>query len=245
MHVSPAASRAVLGPDGADREAIVIQRAKIFVALSCFLVLVTTRSVHAADAENDDVDVTNSPVADELNELGVEYQRLADAQRRATPADGAQKTDEQLSDEEWLKQGRAESAKTTDPDEEMLPRFLAFAKNNQDSQFALDALAFTIRRGGSQTGNVQGKPWQLKEQAIDVVLAQHMDDSRVVYVLDSLSGSLPSQKTESFLRQAIEHSPDRYVQAAAGFSLRTTMTLLAMPTSGLPADQGQGAPVEL
>ena len=46
-----------------------------------------------------------------------------------------------------------------------------------------------------------------------------MNDPRVIHVFDSLSGSLPSQKTESFLRKALKTTPHRTTQAAAGLSL--------------------------
>jgi peroxiredoxin len=128
-------------------------------------------------------------------------------------------SDKELSDEEWLKQLREQDARFPDADELLLPRFLTFAAAHRDSRFALDALAFVIRRGGPQTGDVVGKPWQLQETAIDAVSADHMHDSRIVHVLDMLSGSIPSPKTEAFLRKAFEQSSERTVQAAAGLSL--------------------------
>jgi thiol-disulfide isomerase/thioredoxin len=51
------------------------------------------------------------------------------------------------------------------------------------------------------------------------MLEQHMDDPRVVHVFDSLSGSLPSRKTEVFLRHGFENGTERSTRAAAGLSL--------------------------
>ena len=56
-----------------------------------------------------------------------------------------------------------------------------------------------IDRGGPATGDVHGKPWQLKEQAVDIVAKQHLDDPRVAYVFDLLAGALPSERAEAFL----------------------------------------------
>lgn len=195
--------------------------AKTCVVFSCLVLAIAVQSLCAADAKPDDLDIGADPVAAELSELGQEFQRLSKAQiqARSNPNDGGEQADDKLSDEEWLRQGQAEDAKTPDPDTEMLPRLLAFAKKHPDSPFAFDALFFVIRRGGPQTGDVHGKPWQIKEQSLDTVWADHMKDPRLVHLLEELGGSLPSRKTESFLRRAMEAGPDRSVQAAAGFHL--------------------------
>jgi peroxiredoxin len=193
--------------------------AKACVALGSVLLALAARPSRAAEPEVPQIETGGDAVRAELNQLGLEYKRLAQAQALATPADETQKSDEQLSDEQWLKQERAAEANAPDPDSELLPRFLEFAKRHPDSPFALDALAFVIYRGGPETGDVYGKAWQTKELAIDLVLAQHMTDPRVAHVLESLGGSIPSPKTEAFLKQAFENSPDRNVQAAAEFGL--------------------------
>lgn len=123
-----------------------------------------------------------------------------------------------MTDEEWLKLYR-ESAALPDPDSQMLPRFMAFAKNHRRSPLALDALALIIRRGGPANGDVRGPEWQLKEEAIEVIMEHHMDDARVIHVLDSLCGSIPSKQTESILRTTFEHGADRSTRAAAAFAL--------------------------
>jgi hypothetical protein len=101
----------------------------------------------------------------------------------------------------------------------MIPRFFEFAKQHSHSPFAFDALFVIVRRGGPQTGNVHGKPWQIKEQALDLVWQQHHDDPRIVFLFEQLGGSLPSQKTERFLRRALDESPARDIQVAAAFHL--------------------------
>ena len=164
-------------------------------------------------------EAAKDPVAVALQELGNAYMKAAAERRRAMPPDGPEVSDKEMSDDEWLKQMREQDARFPDADEQLLPRFLAFAKAHPDSPYALDALAFVIRRGGPQTGDVMGMPWQLKESAIDAVSEQHMHDPRVVHVFDMLSGSLPSPKTETFLRRAFEQSPQPAVRAAAGLSL--------------------------
>ena len=185
--------------------------------LVCLLMSISISIVRADEREIDGVE--NDPVAAELRELGEEYGRMEDGQRRALPPDGIEKSGVDLSDEEWLKQGLEMQAELPDPDTQLLPRFLAFAKDHPDSSTAFDAIAFIIRRGGPATGNVHGIPWQLKEQAIDLVLEHHMDNPRIVHLVDMLSGSLPSQKTESFLRHVFENGTNRTTQAAACFGL--------------------------
>jgi hypothetical protein len=103
----------------------------------------------------------DSQVRLELLQLGEEYKRVEDEQLRTLPPDGAADTDDALSDKEWLAKGREIESRMPGADAIMLPRILALAKKFPESPFALDALAFVIRRGGPQTGNVHGQPWQL------------------------------------------------------------------------------------
>ena len=131
----------------------------------------------------------------------------------APPADGGKESDGEISDEDFLRQDRALEAAHPGPDGILLPRFLTLAKAHPQSPVALDALAFLIMRGGFQTGDVQGEPWRIKEQAIDLVAQDHMADPRVIHVFKLLSGSLPSRKAEAFLRQAMQSSPDRTTRA--------------------------------
>ena len=187
------------------------------LCIICFLISCGCQLMMAAEPKLDSVD--DGQVQAKLRELGKEYQRLEDARRHAIPNDAAEETDSDISDEEWLRIDRATETIAPLPDSELLPRFLALAKNHPESPYAFDALAFVIRRGGAATGDVQGKPWQIKEQAIDLVLEQHMDDPRVVHVFGSLSGSLPSRKTEVFLRHGFENGTERCTRAAAGLSL--------------------------
>ncbi|MEX2112007.1 MAG: TlpA disulfide reductase family protein [Pirellulales bacterium] len=159
------------------------------------------------------------PVAAELEQLGADYDRVQNERIRALPPDGGNVSDQELSDDEWMRQGREWEAKYPDPDLVMLPGYVALAEKYPQSPFALDALAFVIMRGGYHTGDVHGEPWQFKEQAIDLVAKHHMADPRVAYVFKLLAGSLPSQKAETFLRQALERDPNRTVRAAAGYNL--------------------------
>jgi hypothetical protein len=96
---------------------------------------------------------------------------------------------------------------------------LDFAKRHRDPPFAFDALLFVITRGGAQTSNVHGKPWQLKEDALDFVWASHARDPRMFIVLEMLASSLPSAKTEAFLRRAFQHGPNKAIRAAAAYNL--------------------------
>jgi hypothetical protein len=169
--------------------------------------------------------VPADPVANELNRLAVEYERLAKVQReafKATPDGlngGGKPADMKLSDAEWLKQGREIEESVVDPDNEMIPRFLELAKRYPDSPYAFDALFFVILRGGSQTGNVGGKPWQLKEESLDLVWKSHANDPRLFTILQQLGGTLPSVKTEAFFKRVIEESHDRSLQAAGAYNL--------------------------
>ncbi|MCG8450576.1 MAG: TlpA family protein disulfide reductase [Pirellulales bacterium] len=164
-------------------------------------------------------DTITDPVAKQLYELGLEYKKLEEVRSRAFPADGGKVTNDDLSDEEWLRQDRATEDKVPLPDTVLLPEFFALAKKHPTSPFAFDALAFVIRRGGPATGDVEGKPWQIKEQAIDLMLENHMDDPRIAHVFDILDGSLPSRKTEAFLRHAIENGSEPITRAAASVGL--------------------------
>ncbi len=159
------------------------------------------------------------PVAAELEQLGTENENLWREWRQLSPPDGAEESDAKLSDEEWLRQERELQIDHPGPDEIVLPRILSLAKDHPQSTFALDALAVLIRRGGYHTGDVYGQPWQLKEQALDLVEQHHMADPRVVHIFTLVSGSLPSHKEEAFLRHAFASAPTRAARAAAGFSL--------------------------
>jgi thiol-disulfide isomerase/thioredoxin len=180
---------------------------------------------HVRADEPDSFKVPADPVAIELNRLAVEYERLAKLQReafKATPDGldgGAKPADTKLSDAEWLKKGREIEEKAVDPDNEMTPRFFDLAKRYPDSPYAFDALFFVILRGGPQTGNIGGKPWQLKEAAIDLVWKSHADDPRLFIILHQLGGALPSAKTEAFFKRVIDEGHDRSSQAAAAYNL--------------------------
>jgi thiol-disulfide isomerase/thioredoxin len=172
----------------------------------------------AIATEPDFGDWKQDEVAGELIALDKEYLRLYEEWDKSIPDnDGAAFADATISDEDWLKQAQEESDRH--PDTRLLPRYLAIAEQHSDSPFALDALIFVIGRGGPSTGNVHGKSWELKEQAIDIVAKEHLDDPRVAYVFDQLAGALPSDKTEAFLRTAFTKAPDRATRAAAGYHL--------------------------
>ena len=220
-----------LGPSGASwnrigspkyQETQMQLRSLIHVGIALFLLAIGVWSVEAAEPSN--AAPANDPVAADLEKLSNEYKQAASEWLRAIPPDGAEETDKEMSDEEWLRIGREQEAKFPGPDEQLLPRFLALANAHPKSQYGLDALAFVIRRGGPQTGDVLGEPWQLKERAIDAMKEHHWDDPRVVHVFDILSGSIPSRKTEAFLRQAYEQSPQPAVRAAAGLNLARSLS---------------------
>ncbi len=192
-------------------------RSKIWMTICCVLVTINAGFIWTAEAEPDGTEVDG--VAAQLTKLGQEYIRIADGQRRVMSLDGTDVADMELTDEEWMAVDRELQSQAPDPDDELLPEFLSLARNYPESPYALDALAFVIRRGGPATGDVHGKPWQLKEQAIDLVLADHMDDPRVVHVFEFFGGCLPSEKTETFLRHAYENGQERKIRAAAGLSL--------------------------
>jgi thiol-disulfide isomerase/thioredoxin len=171
--------------------------------------------------------------AAELSRLAAEYERLSTLRHEAikgTPEGingGAKRTDETLSDEEWLKAGREIDSKLVDPDSEMLPQFLEFAKSHPDSPYAFDALFRVIYRGGPQTGDVHGKPWQLKEEALDIAWKFHANDPRLFILLGQLGGSLPSHKTEAFFKQVLDKGPNKKAQAAAAYNLARYYATLA------------------
>jgi len=193
----------------------------LIVGLAFFLGIQTRLGTHHA---RENARTNTALVALEFDALGQEYGRLSNAQAESLwgigdEAFGSALTDETLSDEEWLERGPAADAKTPDPDTEMLPRFLDFANQHPNSPLAFDALFLIIRCGGPQTANVHGKPWHLKEQALDIVWANHSQDPRIAHVFELLGGSLPSQKTEAFLKRASESIPNRAIRAAATFQL--------------------------
>jgi peroxiredoxin len=182
-----------------------------------------------AELRNPDAQSNEDAVSAAFNELGAEYDRLWKVEFK-THADGKNsddKSDEHLSDEEWLKRARAAVGKTLDPDSAMLPRLLAFAKSRADSPLAIDALFIVVRRGGNQTGEVYGLPWQTKEEALDHDWSRQMKDPRFAYVLEQLSGSIPSRKTETFLRSAMQHATNPNAVAAATFYLASYYQNLA------------------
>jgi dienelactone hydrolase/thiol-disulfide isomerase/thioredoxin len=185
----------------------------------------------AEDAES--FNVPADPVAVELVKLMAEYDRLNKLRQEAYKAtaeglgDGGKPADEKLSDKEWLEQGRKIDAKAVDPDVAMLPRFLELAKSHPDSPYAFDALFFVISRGGPQTGDVFGKPWQLKEEAIDLIWKSHAKDPRLFTILEQLGGALPSDKTQALLKRAMDEGPDKSVRAAGAYNLASYYATLA------------------
>jgi thiol-disulfide isomerase/thioredoxin len=152
------------------------------------------------------------------------YNRLADAQSEALAAigddaDATALTDAALTDEEWMSQGPGANPDIPNPDAQLLPEFLDFAKQHPNSPFAFDALFFVVLRGGPQTAEVHGAPWQAKEEALEVAWDDHAADPRIIHLFELLGGSLPSQRAEAFLKRAIESASDRTVRAAATFHL--------------------------
>ena len=109
----------------------------------------------------------------------------------------------------------------------MLPQFLEFAKSHPDSRYAFDALFFVISRGGPATGDVHGKPWQLKEEALDLVWKDHANDPRLFTILEQLGGALPSHKTEAFLKRVMEEGTTNDAKAAAAYNLARYYATLA------------------
>lgn len=172
------------------------------------------RSAQPADAQPDD-----DPVRARLSDLGSQFDVLSDINQKLLPADGAELSDSSLTDEEWLAQGRAAEARVPDPELIVLPQLMGLAKQHPDSPYALDALAFVVFHGGPLTGDVRGVPWRLKEQALTLLQEQHLDDPRIARVFDDLGGSLPSAKTEAFLRHALASGPTKSTRAAAALGL--------------------------
>lgn len=155
----------------------------------------------------------------QITELAEEYVRIEKESLLISPPDGEELSDETLTDEEWLRKGRHVESKRVDPDSALLPEFLDIAKSHPKSPYSFDVLFFVIRKGGPQTGNVDGIPWQIKEDALDIVAAEHTNDSRFVYLLDMLSHSLPSKKTEAIYQKVIEEASDPRTLAAAHLHL--------------------------
>ncbi len=202
----------------------------------CLISLLTIGNERVLQADEPETfEVPSDSAAAELGRLATEYERLSTLYHealKATPKrlnDGAKRNDETLSDEEWLKAGREfeSKLKSLDPDAEMLPQLLEFAKRHPGSPYAFDALFRVICRGGPQTGDVHGKPWQLKEEALDVAWKSHANDPRLFILLEKLGGSLPSHKTETFLKQALDKGPNKSAQAAAAYSLASYYVTLA------------------
>ena len=203
-------------------------RTRISIGILCLAFFsINSRCLQAVEAENEIED----PAYAELIELGNEYVRLNEYRRQAdrqeeeeerlVTIDLLEETDASLSDEEWLAQWRAElrrfNDKAPDPDDELCPRLLSFAKKYPSSPFAFGALTCVIYRGGPQTGLIGGTPWQSKEEALDLVSSKYMNDQRIVILLEQLAGSFPSAKSMSFFRKVIEKSPDRMIRAAAEY----------------------------
>lgn len=197
-------------------------RMTISIGILCLAFFsIDSRCLHAVETENESED----PAYAELIELGHEYVRLADRQEeeeeRLDTIEAEVSPDASLPDEEWLKQRRALwhrfNDKAPDPDSELCPRLLSFAKKHPNSPFALGALTFVIYRGGPQTGMIGGTPWQSKEEALDLVSSKYMHDPRIVILLEQLAGSIPSTKSISFYKNAIEKAPNRTTRAAAEY----------------------------
>ena len=187
--------------------------------------LIVTHSAQLRANEAASFKVPTNPVAVELIKLVADYDRLNKLQQEAYKANpeglgGATKpTDEKLSDEDWLKQGREIEAKSVNPDSELLPRYLELAKSHPESPYAFDALFFVILRGGPQNGDVYGNPWKLKEEALDLVWKSHTKDPRLFIILQKLAEALPSRKTEALLQRVLNEGPDRNSQAAGAYNL--------------------------
>jgi thiol-disulfide isomerase/thioredoxin len=203
----------------------------IFISLTGLFVVNMQRPLLADEPEPFKVPAGSDAL--ELSRLAAEYERLSTIEHEALKSsgeglnDGAKPTDEILSDEEWLRIGREIDSKLVDPDAEMLPQFLAFAKQHPSSRYAFDALFRVIYRGGPQTGDVHGKSWQLKEEALDVAWKSHANDPRLFILLEQLGGSLPSHKTEAFLKQVLDKGPNQGAQAAAAYNLARYYAALA------------------
>ncbi len=183
-----------------------------WIGLACLSMAV----VAGCDPPVEKVDGDN--VEAQLRTMGEEYERLTEAFYAVPSGEEQPQYKSDMTDAEWLKLYYEQTSKPY-PDAQVLPSFLAFAEDHKHSPLAFDALAFAIRRGGPATGELHGTPWQIKEQSIDILFKQHMDEPRIVHVFDCLCGSIPSEKTELLLRKGFENGTDRTVRAAAGFYL--------------------------
>jgi len=183
-----------------------------WIAVACLIMAVD------AGCDRPEEKVDGDDVEAELRTLCDDYDRLLEAVYAVSSGDEQPPYKSDMTDEEWLKLYYEQTSKPY-PDAQMLPRFLAFAKDHKDSPFAFDALAFAIRRGGPATGELHGIPWQIKEQSIGILVKQHMNDPRIVHVFDCLAASIPSEETELLLRRGFENGTDRPMRAAAGLSL--------------------------
>jgi len=166
----------------------------------------------------------SDPVAAELERLRREHSQLWDARDEAIPADYHQPTDMALSDDVWLQARRAAQASAPNPDT-LLPQFVAFAQNHSTSPLAFDALFYVVSVTAFKEFRDEGKPWPVREQALELAWADHQDDPRLVHLLARLA--VPSRQSESFLKRALANAPDRAVRAAAAFHLAEYYCMLA------------------
>jgi hypothetical protein len=120
-----------------------------WIAISCLVMAVDAQ----CDRPEEKVDGDN--VEAQLRTLGEEYERLLKAFYAVSSGDEQPPYRSDMTDEEWLKIYYEQTSKPY-PDSQMLPRFLAFAKDHKESPFAFDALAFAIWRGGPATGDLAG-----------------------------------------------------------------------------------------
>lgn len=185
-----------------------LQRSRCFalMVIVCLILSTGGRCVWADDE-----------IAAELRQLGEEYDSLCETMYADSSSDQPEYASE-MTDATFLEHYYRESSRPN-PDSVMLPRFLTFAEKHSNSPLAFDALAFVVWRGGPATGTLHATPWKSKEQAIDVVMANHMDDPRLVHLFDILSGSIPSLKTETFLRMGLQRGRDLDTRASACLAL--------------------------
>ena len=219
---------------------------KNFLATACLFLSALFPLTSIAQSTDTTPHAPQDATAAEFDKLGEEYDRLWKAERAAHENDtrSDEEADDKLTDDEWLKKEQVALSHQTDPDSIMLPGLLAFAKAHSDSPLALDALFIIIRRGGNQTGEIHGRPWQTKEAALDLDWSRQANDPRIVYVYEQLAGSIPSRKTETFLRTASEKSPNRNIAAAAAFHLASYYHNLAH-VHDVSAKPSQFPPVRL
>ena len=177
---------------------------RISIGIFCFAFFsMNFRCTLAVDAQGEKEDTAHA----ELIELGNEFMRLV----KERPTDEDEESDSALPDEEWLAKSREVESREPNP-ARLLPSFISFAKRHSESPFSLDALQFVIRQSSS---DVADAAWELKEEALELALKQHVDDPRLVHVLDIASELLPSEKTELLFRGAIEKSQSKTVRVAA------------------------------